>query len=65
VTTSHSGATLNHPDQADQIAEAASAWTPESTLRRLEAVLECREAIDLNVKPRIAIEAMVTTLRQG
>lgn len=65
VTTTRSGATLNHPDHFDQIAEAATAWTPESALRRLEAVLECREAIDLNVKPRIAVEAMVTTLRQG
>ncbi|MFF4595465.1 DNA polymerase III subunit delta' [Amycolatopsis sp. NPDC001319] len=65
VTTTHSGATLNHPDHADVIRAAAAAWTPESTLRRLEAVLECREAIELNVKPRIAVEAMVTTLRQG
>ncbi|RJQ88536.1 DNA polymerase III subunit delta' [Amycolatopsis panacis] len=65
VTASHAGATLTHPDHADAIASAASAWTPESTLRRLEAVLECREAIGLNVKPRIAVEAMVTTLRQG
>ncbi|WP_326566773.1 DNA polymerase III subunit delta' [Amycolatopsis rhabdoformis] len=65
VTTTNSGATLNHPDHADDIRAAAGAWTPESTLRRLEAVLECREAIELNVKPRIAVEAMVTTLRQG
>jgi DNA polymerase-3 subunit delta' len=34
-------------------------------LRRLEAVLACRQSIDINVKPRIAVEAMVTTLRQG
>ena len=65
VTTTRSGAALNHPDHASDIATAAASWTPESTLRRLEAVLECREAIDLNVKPRIAVEAMVTSLRQG
>ncbi|MGV9298719.1 MULTISPECIES: DNA polymerase III subunit delta' [Amycolatopsis] len=65
VTTSRSGATLTHPDHAEQINSAAAAWSPESTMRRLEAVLECREAIGLNVKPRIAVEAMVTTLRQG
>ncbi|MGW7534702.1 DNA polymerase III subunit delta' [Amycolatopsis sp. NPDC054798] len=65
VTTTRSGATLTHPDHAEQINSAAAAWSPESTLRRLEAVLECREAIGLNVKPRIAVEAMVTTLRQG
>lgn len=65
VTTSRSGATLTHPDHAEQINSAAAAWSLESTMRRLEAVLECREAIGLNVKPRIAVEAMVTTLRQG
>ncbi|MGW4395391.1 DNA polymerase III subunit delta' [Amycolatopsis nivea] len=65
VTTSRSGATLTHPDHAEQINSAAAAWPLESTMRRLEAVLECREAIGLNVKPRIAVEAMVTTLRQG
>lgn len=65
VTATGSGATLNHPDHASEIATAASSWAPDSILRRLEAVLECREAIDLNVKPRIAVEAMVTTLRQG
>ncbi|HWD07282.1 MAG TPA: DNA polymerase III subunit delta' [Amycolatopsis sp.] len=65
ITRSRSGATLTHPDHADDIRSAAAAWTPESTLRRLEAVLECREAIELNVKPRIAVEAMVTALRHG
>ncbi|MFD9892123.1 DNA polymerase III subunit delta' [Amycolatopsis sp. NPDC059027] len=65
VTTTGAGATLNHPDHAEQIATAAASWGPESALRRLEAVLECRDAIGLNVKPRIAVEAMVTTLRQG
>jgi DNA polymerase-3 subunit delta' len=65
VTASRSGAALTHPDHASDIASAAAEWTPDSTLRRLEAVLECRQAIDLNVKPRIAVEAMVTTLRQG
>jgi DNA polymerase-3 subunit delta' len=34
-------------------------------LRRLEAVLNCRTALELNVKPRIAIEAMLTTLQRG
>jgi DNA polymerase-3 subunit delta' len=65
VTASRSGATLNHPDHASEIESAAAAWTPDSTLRRLEAVLACRQAIELNVKPRIAVEAMITTLRQG
>jgi DNA polymerase-3 subunit delta' len=65
VTTSGAQAVLNHPDHAPDVTEAARHWTPESTLRRLEAVLACREAILLNVKPRIAVEAMVTALRHG
>ncbi|MBB3663291.1 DNA polymerase-3 subunit delta' [Prauserella sediminis] len=65
VTSSGAGAILNHPDFAEHSREAAREWTPASTLRRLEAVLECREAITWNVKPRIAVEAMITTLREG
>ena len=65
VVGSGARATLNHPDHASDVQEAARTWTPTSTLRRLEAVLACREAILLNVKPRIAVEAMVTTLRHG
>ncbi|HEY8372667.1 MAG TPA: DNA polymerase III subunit delta' [Pseudonocardiaceae bacterium] len=56
---------LTHPDRAADIRTAAAQWTPESVLRRLEAVLACRRAIDQNVKPRIAVEAMVTVLRTG
>jgi DNA polymerase-3 subunit delta' len=65
VVRAGSPAALNHPDHADGAVEAASAWTPESALRRLEAVLTCREALEQNVKPRIAIEAMVTALFVG
>ena len=54
-----------HTDVADSAAQAASRWTAEGTLRRLEAILECREAIDLNVKPRIAVESMMLSLWQG
>jgi DNA polymerase-3 subunit delta' len=54
-----------HVDLADQATAAARAWTPESALRRLEAVLQCRTAIDENVKPRIAVESMMLTLWRG
>jgi DNA polymerase-3 subunit delta' len=65
VTGSRAPATLTHPDFAADVRQAASSWSPESTLRRLEAVLGCREAIELNVKPRIAVEAMLTALYRG
>jgi len=54
-----------HTDAAAQSSAAAQRWTPESALRRLEAVLACRDAIDLNVKPRIAVEAMMLNLWKG
>jgi DNA polymerase-3 subunit delta' len=65
VVSSTAPATLNHPDREADARKAANTWSPESTLRRLEAVLACREALELNVKPRIAIEAMLTTLHYG
>jgi DNA polymerase-3 subunit delta' len=54
-----------HVDAAETAAAAARRWTPESTLRRLEAVLACRQAIEANVKPRIAVEAMMLSLWRG
>ncbi|WP_156755056.1 DNA polymerase III subunit delta' [Actinokineospora pegani] len=65
VTQAGAPATLNHPDQATASSQAAAMWTPESTLRRLEAILGCREALEQNVKPRIAVEAMITALHMG
>jgi DNA polymerase-3 subunit delta' len=54
-----------HVDTAEVAEQAASRWSAESTLRRLEAILACRDAIDLNVKPRIAVEAMMLALWRG
>jgi DNA polymerase-3 subunit delta' len=54
-----------HADVTDMVTAAAAKWTAESALRRLEAVLECRDAIDVNVKPRIAVEAMMLALWRG
>lgn len=65
ITTSGSGATLTHPDHAGDITTAARRWSPESTLRRLEAVLRCRDSLSWNVKPRIAVESMLSELFHG
>jgi len=54
-----------HVDSVEVVEQAAARWTPEGALRRLEAVLACREAIELNVKPRIAVEAMMLVLWRG
>lgn len=65
ITKTGSGAVLNHPDFARASAKAAGEWTSESTLRRLEAVLVCRTALNQNVKPLIAVESMLATLHTG
>ena len=56
---------LANPDRDADVRRAAREWTAESTLRRLEAVLACRTALDANVKPEIAAEAMMTALYTG
>ncbi|MHA4813509.1 DNA polymerase III subunit delta' [Streptomyces aculeolatus] len=44
-----------------RIAEDSSA---EMTLRRIDAIMECREALERNVAPLLALEAMAVTLRK-
>ncbi|MFC3964051.1 DNA polymerase III subunit delta' [Nocardia jiangsuensis] len=56
------GVSLTHPDLSDPIHDLADRVSPEGLLRSVEAVLACREALDLNVKPRFAVAAMVATL---
>ncbi len=58
-------APLVHGDLAEQAATVARASSPESTLRRIDAVLACRTAIDGNVAPLLAVEAMALGLRAG
>ncbi|MFI5860883.1 DNA polymerase III subunit delta' [Streptomyces sp. NPDC051546] len=38
---------------------------PERTLRRIEAIIACRQALDRNVAPLLAVEAMTMSLRAG
>ncbi|MDP7725724.1 DNA polymerase III subunit delta' [Mycobacterium sp. TY814] len=54
----------NHPDMAERVASLAGHATPERLLRCIEAVLECREALAINVKPKFAVDAMVATIGQ-
>src|ERR1700757_2973476 len=55
----------NHPDMAEPIAAMAAHVTPERLLRCIEAVLECREALAVHVKPKFAVDAMVATIGQA
>ncbi|MBY8888507.1 DNA polymerase III subunit delta' [Streptomyces sp. PTM05] len=49
----------------DAIDRIAASGRPEQTLRRIEAILACREALDGNVAPLLAVEAMTMALRAG
>ncbi|NYI05633.1 DNA polymerase III subunit delta' [Allostreptomyces psammosilenae] len=50
---------------AADIERIARTSTPEATLRRIDAVLACRQAIDRNAAPLLAVEAMAMALRTG
>lgn len=63
VTSWGATVALTHPDRAADITTVAAQSSPESLLRMLEAVLSCRKALELNVKPRIAIEALTSALQ--
>jgi DNA polymerase-3 subunit delta' len=52
-----------HPDFAGDVRVVARHIDSAGALQRLDSVLACREALNLNVKPRIAVEAMTTALR--
>jgi DNA polymerase-3 subunit delta' len=52
-----------HVDLTAQAESLARGSSPEDTLRRLDAVLACRTAIDENVNPQLAVEAMALALR--
>jgi DNA polymerase-3 subunit delta' len=56
-------AQLAHPDRRADSAALAGTLDPGAALIRLQAVLACREALELNVKPRVALEAMTSRLR--
>jgi DNA polymerase-3 subunit delta' len=55
----------NHPDMTDLVARMAAHVPPDQLLRCIEAVLECREALAVNVKPKFAVDAMVATFGQA
>ncbi|MFI9028997.1 DNA polymerase III subunit delta' [Streptomyces sp. NPDC053560] len=56
---------LANEDVRDSVQRIAGGSTPERTLRRIEAVLACRQALDRNVAPLLAVEAMTAALRAG
>jgi DNA polymerase-3 subunit delta' len=54
---------LANDDLRFDLDQLARTTTPEETLRRIDAVMRCRERLDLNVNPQIAVESMMLALR--
>lgn len=64
VLTLQLGATveLSTAERSGDLDRVARSSTPESTLRRIDAIMSCRERIAANVHPQIAMEAMTSAL---
>ncbi|MGW5523841.1 DNA polymerase III subunit delta' [Gordonia sp. NPDC003950] len=63
VISMGAGVTAMHPDKTDDITRPLAAYaSPEQLLRCVEAVLDCREALEVNVKPKFAVDAMVARI---
>ncbi|HXT92329.1 MAG TPA: DNA polymerase III subunit delta' [Trebonia sp.] len=56
---------LANADRVDDLRRLAAAGTPEATLRRLEAIMRCRERLTMNVAPLLAVEELTISLVHG
>lgn len=52
-----------HADKADEAARLGGHYPAASILKAIEAVQDCRSAIEVNVKPKFAVSAMVGAIR--
>jgi DNA polymerase III subunit delta' len=59
------GADVELANAGNDLGKAASASSPEGTLRRIQAIMRCRERLTLNVAPLLAVEEMTLSLVQG
>jgi DNA polymerase-3 subunit delta' len=56
---------LANADREDDLRRIARGSAPESTLRRMQAIMRCRERLTLNVAPLLAVEEMTLSLAHG
>ncbi len=59
------GVELANADCLADLRRLAASSTPEATLRRIQAVMRCRERLTLNVAPLLAVEEMAISLVRG
>jgi DNA polymerase-3 subunit delta' len=55
---------LANADRLEGLQRLAAASPPEATLRRIQAIMRCRELLTLNVAPLLAVEEMTISLFQ-
>ncbi|MFI6827320.1 DNA polymerase III subunit delta' [Kribbella sp. NPDC050241] len=65
VVQTRAGAELINAELSRPIEQLAGRTTPEQTLRRIDALSGCREAIVTNVAPLMALEAVMIALFEG
>jgi DNA polymerase-3 subunit delta' len=56
---------LANTDRLDDLRRLARSTAPESTLRRIQAVMRCRERVTANVAPLLAAEELTVSLMRG
>ncbi|MBE2997868.1 DNA polymerase III subunit delta' [Nocardiopsis sp. HNM0947] len=56
---------LSTAERSGDLQRLARSGSPENTLRRIDAIMSCRERIAANVHPQIAMEAMTSALLAG
>jgi len=59
------GAAVELANSDADLRKVASLSSPEGTLRRIQAIMRCRERLTLNVAPLLAVEEMTLSLVQG
>jgi DNA polymerase-3 subunit delta' len=59
------GVELANSDHLEDLRRLARGATPESTLRRIQAVMKCRERVAVNVAPLLAVEELTISLVRG
>ncbi|MCL2483532.1 MAG: DNA polymerase III subunit delta' [Propionibacteriaceae bacterium] len=62
VVQTAAGVDLVNVDFSDAIGQAAATSTAQTTIRRLDAIVECRQALAANVAPQLAVEALMVSL---
>jgi DNA polymerase III subunit delta' len=61
----NTGVELGNEDRMDDLRAIARDSAPEATLRRIQAIMRCRERVAQNVAPLLAFEEMTVSLVRG